>query len=203
MRARFYDSEIGRFLSEDPIWSVNLYVYTENNPINKVDYEGTSSANLEISWKDFYSNSKKALSVMGDVLNKDLKGLSETAMKEVIAEFEKEIQIAAGEATEFYAEKYVATDKWYLKAIYGTSGVFSALATEENYEITKQTLLLALTASGGLQKVTPKQLSLFDSKTKLNLMKINDYKKKYADPLENINDLNEYRKLLYNRFRGL
>jgi RHS repeat-associated protein len=37
MRARFYDSEIGRFLSEDPIWSVNLYVYTENSPINNSD----------------------------------------------------------------------------------------------------------------------------------------------------------------------
>lgn len=40
MRARFYDSEIGRFLSEDPIWSTNLYVYTENQPINKIDASG-------------------------------------------------------------------------------------------------------------------------------------------------------------------
>lgn len=33
MRARMYDPTIGRFYSEDPIWSTNLYPYADNNPI--------------------------------------------------------------------------------------------------------------------------------------------------------------------------
>ncbi len=40
MRARYYDPEIGRFLSEDPIWSTNLYPYVGNNPIMGVDPNG-------------------------------------------------------------------------------------------------------------------------------------------------------------------
>lgn len=40
LRARYYDPEIGRFMSRDPIEDVNLYVYVENNPVNKVDPKG-------------------------------------------------------------------------------------------------------------------------------------------------------------------
>ncbi|MBL4587315.1 MAG: RHS repeat-associated core domain-containing protein, partial [Flavobacteriales bacterium] len=47
MRARYYDAEIGRFLSEDPIWSTNLYPYADNNPMMGIDPKGTFSGNPE------------------------------------------------------------------------------------------------------------------------------------------------------------
>jgi RHS repeat-associated protein len=43
MRARFYDPTIGRFLSEDPIWSTNLYPYADNNPVMGIDPEGETA----------------------------------------------------------------------------------------------------------------------------------------------------------------
>jgi RHS repeat-associated protein len=40
MRARFYNPKIGRFLSEDPIWALNLFSYVENNPATFIDPNG-------------------------------------------------------------------------------------------------------------------------------------------------------------------
>ncbi|MDX1746070.1 MAG: RHS repeat-associated core domain-containing protein, partial [Halobacteriales archaeon] len=43
LRARYYDPEIGRFISEDPIGlqgGINPYVYASNDPINRTDRSG-------------------------------------------------------------------------------------------------------------------------------------------------------------------
>jgi len=36
-RARTYDHTLGTFLQTDPVWAPNLYVYTGNNPVYKID----------------------------------------------------------------------------------------------------------------------------------------------------------------------
>ncbi len=41
MRARYYDPNVGRFVSEDPGYNgVNWFMYCDNNPTNKVDRDG-------------------------------------------------------------------------------------------------------------------------------------------------------------------
>jgi RHS repeat-associated protein len=40
MRARYYAPCIGRFVSEDPVWFPNLYVYANNNPAAFIDPNG-------------------------------------------------------------------------------------------------------------------------------------------------------------------
>ena len=48
IKARHYDAKLGRFLTEDPIWSSNLYPYGGNNPISNIDTNGAN-------WYNSYS----------------------------------------------------------------------------------------------------------------------------------------------------
>jgi len=51
MRARYYDPEIGRFISEDPSGhGVNWYLYADGNPVNKVDVDGRKSLRSKPDW---------------------------------------------------------------------------------------------------------------------------------------------------------
>ncbi|TAH40825.1 MAG: hypothetical protein EYC69_10000 [Bacteroidetes bacterium] len=40
MRARYYSPQLGRFISEDPVWGTNLFPYAGNNPIKYIDPTG-------------------------------------------------------------------------------------------------------------------------------------------------------------------
>jgi len=47
MRARYYDSSIGRFISEDPDYNGgNWFSYADANPVNKVDADGKASISM-------------------------------------------------------------------------------------------------------------------------------------------------------------
>lgn len=50
MRARYYDPTSGKFLSEDPIWSTNLYAYGDGNPIGMIDHDGMAASAVEYNW---------------------------------------------------------------------------------------------------------------------------------------------------------
>lgn len=39
-KARYYQPSTGRFISEDPKWNTNLFIYGEDDPINKLDANG-------------------------------------------------------------------------------------------------------------------------------------------------------------------
>ena len=46
MHSRYYDPGIGRFISEDPVWNMNLYQYANDNPVMALDmpYESFDGA---------------------------------------------------------------------------------------------------------------------------------------------------------------
>ena len=49
MRARYYDPDVGRFISKDPIGilgGLNMFTYVQNNPVNEIDPEGLQAVFL-------------------------------------------------------------------------------------------------------------------------------------------------------------
>ena len=75
LKTRYYDPEVGRFitiddisyLAPDTINGLNLYAYCGNNPVMRTDSQGTSWWN-PFSW-DWKAIGKKALNIVGVVLD--------------------------------------------------------------------------------------------------------------------------------------
>ena len=62
LRNRYYDPEVGRFITEDPIRNgVNWYVYAGNNPVSFVDSFGLFDVNTTYSYNSPYNVEVKVL----------------------------------------------------------------------------------------------------------------------------------------------
>ena len=65
LRARYYDSQTGRFISRDPIWQVddvNLYAYVGNNPLGFIDLHGLAAKEFVKAYDSFLESKSKYLS---------------------------------------------------------------------------------------------------------------------------------------------
>jgi RHS repeat-associated protein len=70
-RARYYDAEIGRFISRDPIGiagGINLYGYARNNAVNWVDVDGEAYLKLLFDVSRFFITFMRLAKDMGDAI---------------------------------------------------------------------------------------------------------------------------------------
>jgi RHS repeat-associated protein len=79
MRARYYDPQTGRFISEDPIWATNLYPFAGNNPVNNIDpngkYASAAGSNGFIDQHaSIFKNALRSTNVTADNLNSIING---------------------------------------------------------------------------------------------------------------------------------
>jgi RHS repeat-associated protein len=129
MRARYYDPEIGRFLSEDPIWSVNLYPYANGNPVMGIDPTGM---NMWKYWqiKNYSLKALKMLKKYSDYedLKKDINnGKFEKILDELTGEL-----ISAGLdhlAKKIAFHKVCITSSMYVGSISGPYAPATSVAT--------------------------------------------------------------------------
>jgi len=62
-RARFYDSNVGRFISEDPVFGAADYAYVENQPTIRVDPFGLESETIGKSVEGVIDGKKRLIRV--------------------------------------------------------------------------------------------------------------------------------------------
>ncbi len=51
VRARYYDPQVGRFISRDPVLSEHPYLYCEHEPVNHVDPSGRLKIRPYVKWQ--------------------------------------------------------------------------------------------------------------------------------------------------------
>ena len=118
MRARYYDPTIGRFVSEDPIWALNLYPYADNNPIMGIDPKGEMPILSETL--DFLGRNHEVITTAIPIITTAIKTATYVPVGAALK--------AAGTLT---ASQVVALDAAYAKALaaaYGATGVTGSSA---------------------------------------------------------------------------
>ena len=110
MRARYYDTDLGRFLSEDPVWSTNLYNYAGNNPSKYIDAGGR-----QYSTRDDYMYR----------VNREVWKSGMTLLKDELT-----MGLASGQAQDFAIDGSIAgvnkLDKWLIKISEGSGSLTNA-----------------------------------------------------------------------------
>jgi len=69
---RWYDSEVGRFISRDPIFNLNLYIYALNSPINYVDPFGSQPSGAIPRFEDIPTENGYAQTAPGIYVNSQI-----------------------------------------------------------------------------------------------------------------------------------
>lgn len=156
MRARFYDPTIGRFLSEDPIWSTNLYPYADNNPVMKIDPEGEihlQSINKDVFWGQI-NDAMMWMANIGEKIGDIFYYADKTKKLFDITQGKKSVFV------KFIAKKYLDfgikildnDEITYIYSLY--KGSTSALTNEEREKMFKQQS--EFRRQGGVQKLATK-----------------------------------------------
>lgn len=133
MRARYYDPTNGRFYGEDPVWGTNLFLYTDNNPITRIDPEGLKGRYLNANrllkgykGQKYISNSINEISgiingegeetIFKSVVKKTAKNFTKPIQQAIISNYCVPIALATAEfAPLTYVGCYIIVDRTFSK----------------------------------------------------------------------------------------
>jgi len=140
MRARHYNPQIGRFLSEDPIWSTNLYVYGGNNPINQIDPKGLKGEFIVDDYADIsQSEVRDEINNIENLLSKQISQKNREKLEKILAKYEKSYNYKRNQVRgKIYANiKKENQAKEDSKAWTGASGYFGSKHNSLTNELDK------------------------------------------------------------------